>query len=588
MRRKFPLLLALLLITVLFGNAGAVVAATEKKQDLSVDTYFENGTVYTVDAQDSVAQALAVKDGKIIFVGSAVDGAPYKAAAKEVVDLNGGMLLPGFIDGHIHTATMEFFNFNLVGVTDVDEMLKIIEDAVKANPDRASYTGYGYMTSVFEGDELQNGPRKERLDAISPDKSLFIWSFDGHAAWLNSKCFEKIGITKDTESTPGGVIVKDPATGELWGTLKDSAMSMLPEFDLPMDKMTAALNGFHSDLNSLGYTSIMVLPGNGFFPIPWDAYVQLEKDNQLTMRMRGAGIITSWEPEQSLVALKKLQDTYQSELVALTSAKFFSDGVMDSETAYLLEPYSDNPDNMGDAAWEQDALNKAMTGVNQLGVQVHAHAIGDGAVRMVLDAMEYAGNNVTKGDYRNAITHLQLVSPQDIPRFKELGVIAVVQPYWHYREPQYWEAIEHPALGDRAYKEYPMQSFLKNGVVVAYASDYPVTIPPNPFLAMEISVTRNMADGTEYGLPDITDMDDPRYLLWPEERVSVKDAIRGFTANAAYAMFSEDVTGTLEVGKSADMIVIDQNLLTINPLAISDTKVLKTYLRGQKVFDAAE
>ncbi len=282
--------------------------------------------------------------------------------------------------------------------------------------------------------------------------------------------------------------------------------------------------------------------------------------------------------------LAELQERYNGELLALTSAKLFADGVLDNKSALLLEPYTDDPENSGVSVWTQDAMNAAVAAVNARGVQAHTHAIGDGAVRMALDAAQYAADNVQGGDCRNTITHLQLVSEEDMPRFGELDVTAIEQPYWFLKEDSFWAEVEYAAIGERAEDEYPARALLDQGARLAFSSDYPVTEVPNPFLAVEAGVTRNLTEGRENGIRDITDMDDPAYLLGAEERLTVQEMIRGFTADAAYSIFAEDVTGTLEVGKSADMIVIDQDLLTIDPIDISDTGVVRTYLKGQLVY----
>lgn len=598
MKKSLSVLLASLLSVWVFSACStpapesaapdaASVSVAPQAEDLAADIYFENGIVYTVDDADTVTEALAVKDGKIVFVGSAADGQAYKDVAAEVVDLDGGMLLPGFIDSHIHIASPEFFDFSLAGITNVDETMDTIAAYVAANPEKESYLGFGYMTSMFEGDELANGPKKERLDEISPEKPLIVASFDGHAMWLNSAALEAAGITADSVPPPGGLIVHDKATGALWGTLKDSAMSMVQLPTPGEEQLLTALENYNSGLNALGYTSIMAMPGNGFSPVPWAGLSAMEKAGDLTLRVHGGAIVTGWNAQEDLVTLAQLRDTYNSELVRLTTAKLFADGVMDSESAHLLEAYDDNPDSFGATDWQQDTLNEAVASINELGIQAHTHAIGDAATHMALDAYEYARDNTPEGDYRNTITHLQLVADEDYARFAELDVIAVPQPYWHFKQPDYWMPIEAHALGERAENEYPMQSFLDVGVTMAYASDYPVTTNPNPFIAIETAVTRNLADSSEYGVDDITDMDDPAYLLWPEQRVTVQDAIRGFTASGAYAMFAEEETGSLEVGKSADLIVIDRDILTIDPLTISDTVVLQTYLRGVPVYIAA-
>lgn len=594
MRDKKSTICALLLAALLLAACATPAptsapaqpeAASDVPVEAAADTYFENGVIYTADDGQTIAEALAVKDGRIVFVGSAQDGAAYKAAAGEVVDLQGNMMMPGLIDGHIHSVTPDFFDFSLLGLTSAEETLNAIQAHVDANPDKDTYFGFGYMATLFEGAELENGPKKERLDEICPDKPLLIYSFDGHAAWLNSKAFEYCGITADTESTPGGVIVKDES-GALWGTLQDTAMSFTASFPLDQEKLPQALKAFVQQLNSMGYTSIMTLPGNGFFPVPWQAYQEMADAGELTMRVRGASLVTSWQTQQDIETLAQLQAQYDGELLQLIGAKLFADGVADNESAYLLEPYSDSLDDRGVAGWQPQAMNEAVAAINKLGVLAHVHSMGDAATQMSLDAMAYSQTQGNSGDLRNALTHLQLVAEEDFPRFNELGVVAVANPYWHYKAPQYWEAKEYAALGQRAEHEYPMRSFLDSEVVLAFASDYPVTAMPNPFVAIQSGVTRNLVDGAEYMVPDITDPDDPACLLWPEERLDVQEMIRGFTLDAAYAIRAEEETGSLEVGKSADMIVLDRDLLTLDPLEIKDTQVLQTYFMGTLVYRA--
>ncbi|MDL2214296.1 amidohydrolase [Clostridia bacterium OttesenSCG-928-O13] len=596
MKKRGRLSLVLALVLALAAVLGACATPTEEdisgiasslEEALTVDIYFENGVIYTADDKDSMAEALAIQDGEIVFVGSAADGVLYKEAAAEVVDLEGKMMMPGLIDGHIHSLSPDFFDFSLVGILTKEDTMAAIESYVQENPDKETYFGYGYMATVFEGEELTEGPKKERLDEICPDKPMVIYSYDGHAAWLNTKALAYCGITAETESTPGGSIVKDN-NGELWGILHDSAMSFTGDFPLDQETVKTALKEYMYYLNSLGYTSIMTPPGNGFFPVPFDAYQAMADNNELSMRVRGAGIITSWNVEEDLKTLAKLQQQYNSGQVQVIGAKLFMDGVMDNESAFLLQPYVDKPDYYGVAGWEIEALNQAVYAVNEMGLLAHIHSMGDAATRACLDAFEYSQGKLGSNEFRNALTHLQLINKEDIPRFRELGIVAVTDPYWHYKAPFYWEEKEHAVLGERAEHMYPMRSFVENDVALAFASDFPVTPLPNPFIAIETGVTRNLADGAEYDLPNITDMDAPDYLLWPEERLEVMQMLRGYTIGGAYSMFVEDETGSLEVGKSADMIIIDQNLLTVAPLEIKDTLVLGTYFAGQLVYSAQE
>lgn len=553
------------------------------------DTLFTGGVIYTVDDAETIAQALAVKNGKIIFVGNEEDAAAYLGEGTEVVDLAGQFMMPGFVDSHLHSIMPSFFDFSLLGITTMEETIATIQAYVDAHPEKEIFNGFGYLTSLFTGEEAENGPRKERLDEICADRSLSILSYDGHTMWGNSKFFEVNNITYETQSPRGGILVKDEVTRDVWGALKDSAIALGGEDPYDKETLRKELPQFIQLLNSYGYTSIMTLPAFGTMPVPFEAYLALEKEGKLTMRVHGATSVMDFRYEEDLVRLAQAKEKYNTELIKMNTAKFFMDGVVDTRTAYLLEPYLD-VDTLGMAGWELNTLKDVYTRVNEMGVQIHTHAIGDAALRMSLDASTYAKDHTPQGDYRNAITHLQVVNEADIPRLGALDIIAVAQPYWHYRQPEYWDVVEYTAIGERAEREYPMKSFWDTGAIVASSSDYPVTANPNPFEAIQIGVTRNMpfgaADLIEYGLEPISNMDDPLYLNSPEERLTVQQMIRSFTANGAYLLFNEMNTGSLEVGKAADLVIVDQNLLTIDPLLISQTQVLRTYMNGQLVYEA--
>ena len=570
-------------LTLLILAVSTLTACAQKPPVIAADLFFENGVIYTADALDTVAEVLAVKDGVIIFVGSADEGKPYRDGAAEIVDLRGGNLLPGLIDGHIHTITPEFYDFVHFADTSAQQILMTVAEYIASNPNQDTYYGFGFNVGVFEGDEAVKGPRKERLDEICGNKPIIILAMDGHTVWLNSKGFEHFGITADTPAPPGGEIVKDEAGG-IWGTIFNSAISLVSDPQLSESRLSEVLLNYQAMLNSLGYTSIMTIPAEGYINVPWEGYSRLEQDGLLTLRVRGAGILRHWNFEEDFEQTKVLREKYNSSLVKLTAVKIFTDGIIGNKTAYLMEPYSGSEDFYGTAAWKQDDLNHAYKTANSEGYQVHNHVIGDAAVRMALDAAEYARGFSAGIDCRNVLTHILLVHEVDVPRFADLNVIPVVQPYWHFKQPGAWEPIEYPALGIRAEKEWPSKSFIENGATLVFSSDYPATTVPLPFVAIETAVTRNLPDGPLYSVPnDITDINDPGHLLWPEERLDIKDAIRAFTINAAYSIFADDVTGSLEVGKSADLIVTNQDLLSVDPLKISDTLVLRTYFNGKLV-----
>ncbi len=565
------------------------VAFVSARTSEEADLLFENGVVYTVDADDSTAEVLAVRDGRIVFVGSSKDGRQYRGAGTEVVDLEGGLMLPGFFDTHIHApgiAMGELFDFTLGGVYEPDRVEKKIRDYVNAHPDQEAYFGFGYETNAFDGEESGKGPRKERLDAICPDKPMQILAGDGHSMWLNSKALEAAGVTAATPAPHGGIIEKDEKNGAPWGILKDMAMTLARKPSFGTEKMTAALKEYQKMLNSYGCTSVLSVPMfGGIFDVPWEALHRMDVDGELTVKVKGAVIFDSTsdlaEKKKEIV---EIAAKYDGNYLRLTTAKFFADGVVNTRTAYVLEPYADLPQSRGVAMWEQGKLNEAFAKVNEWGLQAHIHAIGDAAVRSALDACEYANAHAPKGDRRNTITHLQMIDPTDIPRFAKLGVVASTQPYWHFKAPGYWEPEEYAAIGARAEREYPSKSLRDAGARLAFSSDSPVTPYPNPLVAIQVGVTRNLVEASLFDLPGIADIDDPEYLLDPAERLPVREMIRGFTANGAYAAFSEREAGTLEVGKAADLIVLDRNILEADPLQIEKTKVLQTYVDGKLVY----
>lgn len=577
MKRIMKTLALVLAVCMMFGCAGALAEG-------AADVVFVGGAIYTVDERDTMAEALAVTDGKISYVG---DGAGAKALigeGTEVIELGGKLMLPGFMDGHIHTVSLDFFDFNLAGIQTLDETMAVIKDYVDAHPEQQSFFGFGYMTAFFTGDEAAFGPRKERLDEIVSDRPIQIIAFDGHTMWANSRAFADCGVTKDTPAPRGGIIEKDPQTGELWGTLKDAASALMGDPVVDPEKLRGALKSFQSTLNGLGYTGIMTIPAYGTFKVPFDGYMALESAGELTLRITGAMPMMSWRVDQDLAALTEAMSKYQSDMVKVTGAKFFMDGVLDGRSAYMLEPYADNPDNVGVPAWLPADVNDAAARVNAAGAQCHIHAMGDAGVRMALDALQYAKDHAP-GDHRNAMTHLQVVDPKDLPRFKALDVIAIVNPYWMLKVPEYWEIIEHTALGERAEHMYPLRSLLDEGVKVVTASDFPVTAVPNPFEAIRLGITRKFAAYGDDGAPLALPYADADLTLWPEERASVRDMIRSLTGSAAYLMGSEDRVGTLEVGKEADLIVLDRNILEIDPVDIQNTRVLKTYVGGRLVHE---
>jgi hypothetical protein len=291
------------------------------------------------------------------------------------------------------------------------------------------------------------------------------------------------------------------------------------------------------------------------------------------MRFRASLYVDPDKGIEQIKLLNEERDKNKGALFQTNAAKIFIDGVVEGSTAYLKEPYKHIPGSHGEMLWKPDKLNKICAELDKNKFQIHVHAIGDAATTTTLDAFAFAETQNGKRDSRDLITHLQLVDPSDISRFRDFGVIAVPQPYWFMKDNYYYN-IQVPYLGDqRAEKEYPMESFFKSGIVVASSSDYPVTIPCNPLIAIQVGITRSGLNTT-----------DPKEILWPEERATLVQMIRSFTINGAYANFLEKETGSIEIGKMADLIVLNKNLFEIPETEINKVKVILTIFEGNEVF----
>ena len=533
----------------------------------------KNGFVYTVDGRRTVAAAVAVRDGRIILVGSDRDAAKYIGSGTSVIDLRGRMVLPGFIDSHCHAAygaAHEGFDIMFTGLKSVDEYKKAIRDFYAAHRDAKFIKGRGWKNTLFG----KTGPDKEIIDKIIPDIPVALDDEGGHATWVNSLTLKLAGITKETKSPRGGVIEHDPATGEPTGTLREGAAGLVSSLfpDYTVEQLMQAIESYQRMAASFGITTAhdatLDVEGNDFH-----AYKNLEKENRLAMRFRASLWVDQKKGLEQVAGLIADRAKNSGPLFQANGAKIYIDGVVEGSTAYLKEPYKHLANFRGEPRWDADKLNAMCAELDRNKFQIHVHAIGDAATGMILDAFAYAAKMNGKRDARNLVTHIQLVAAQDILRFRELGVVAVPQPYWFMKDDYYYN-LQVPYLGQkRADEEYPMESFFRAGVVVASGSDYAVTIPCDPLQAIQIGITRSV--------PGVSD---PREVLWPEERATLDQMIASFTINGAYANFIDDTTGSIEVGKAADLIVLDKNLFRVPAGDIGKVKVVLTFFAGKPVF----
>jgi len=541
---------------------------------MKANLVMKNASVYTVDKERSWAQAIAITDGKIVFVGTDADVQPYIDSGTVVMDMDGKMVLPGFVDSHAHPShTMDFAgNISLYGLDSLDAYQTTIADFVEKYSDREFFRGSGWADSLFPG----LGPSKKILDALIPDRPVALVSYDGHSRWVNSVALERSGITKDTPDPESGRIERDPDTGEPCGVLRETAMKLvdvvIPDYSL--EERKNGLLAYQDMATSVGITlthDAMLDAGS------IAAFNALAEEGKLKMRFRGSINMDpdkEIEPQIEMVLAERAKNIHS--YFQTPAAKIFVDGVVEGGTAYLLEPYAHRPDFRGEPIWDPEILNYTAVALDKEQVQIHVHVIGDAAAHITLDALEQARVLNGKRDSRHLVTHLQLVEPEDIQRFKQLDVVGVPQPFW-FKIDEYYQELALPYLGkERADLQYPMKSFIDAGVVMASASDFPVTIPFDPFIAIQLGMMR-----ASIGEPSSE-------VLWPEERVGLEDMIQSFTYNGAYANFIEKETGSIEVGKCADLIVLNQNLFKIPVNEIAKTRVLITLVDGKEVYRASE
>jgi predicted amidohydrolase YtcJ len=551
--------------------SAAEPSPTEMFTEKYADLVLKNGFVYTVDKKRTEAQALAFKGKKIIYVGDDVGIDPLVGNKTKVIDLKGKMVLPGFIDSHIHAAddVDKLYSVSLSGLYEVDEYKKAIKDYLTKHPDITTLMGSGWDNTSFPPE----GPSKEILDELVSNIPVVLFSIDGHSTWVNSKALELSQITRDTPNPEGGIIERDK-DGNPSGTLREEAtnliVNVLPDYTL--DQIIEGIKYFQDKGHTYGLTTVFI-PGLDVDGDKMKALSQLDKVDGLTMRFRGAFEVQAKDDVSVVSKLVEAREQEKGGLFEVNSIKLFMDGVIDSNTAYLEQSYAHKPDYKGELLWKPEKYNEMCAALDKAGFEIHVHSVGDASTSITLDGFAYARKTNRERDSRHAITHLQLVKPDDIKRFAEFGVVAVPQPYWFVVDYSYDQAIEYIGK-ERADQQYPMKSFFNQGVVVASASDYPVTIHSRPLVAIESGITRATAGET-----------DPEKSLPPaSERVTLDEMIASFTINGAYANFLEKETGSLEVGKMADLVVLDKNLFDLKPNEISTAKELLTIFEGKEVF----
>ena len=540
----------------------------------TADLVLTGGHVHTVDPALPRAEAVAVAGERIAAVGSAVDMAAWIGPRTRVVDLAGRLLLPGFQDAHVHPTSggMDLLECDVREHLGRRETLAAIAAYAAAHPEKAWIVGSGWYMGDFE-----NGtPRREDLDAIVADRPAFLPNRDGHSSWVNSRALELAGVDATTPDPPDGRIERDP-DGTPTGTLHEGAADLVERLipshtDADWDEAFLAGQAYLHRFGITAWQDAIVTPTT------LAIYRRAADSGRLTARVEAA---LWWERDRGGEQVDEFLAVSRSlppGLLRANSVKLMLDGVAETFTAAMVDPYLDASGepttNRGIDFIDPGALKDFVTRLDAAGLQPHFHALGDRAVRNALDAVEAAraANGMT--DTRPHLAHIQVVHPDDLPRFAALGAVANAQPLWACHDPQ-MDVLTIPFLGpERATWQYPFASLLRSGARLAMGSDWSVSTP-DPLVEIEVAVNRLLRHPL---------IDGPAPFL-PAERITLEQAIRGFTMGSAYVNHLDDDTGSITIGKLADLAVVDRDLLAPDAGPIGDARVLATFVGGAAVFE---
>jgi predicted amidohydrolase YtcJ len=527
---------------------------------------YVNARVWTADAAQPAAEAFAVTDGRFVAVGSSKTVRALAGPSTAVVDLGGRRVVPGFIDTHWHLPARRSARLDNAGSVEVIQQ-RLVEYA-KGLPAGSWVVGRGWMPTDFPG----RTAHKRYLDAVFPDRPVVIRDRDGHQALANSRALALAGVTRDTADPDDGRIEREP-DGTPTGLLKEGAAGLVSRllpplsaddtYQLLLEELAAAA--------SFGLTSLTDATDVGLTDNERSAVERALAEGRLTVNYRAAlPLETDIAPER-LAGFVRLRDATRGGLLTYGFAKGMIDGTVDAKTAFMLEPYVGGGN--GTPFLSQDELNRTVATYDRAGLQVGLHAIGDGAIRMALDAYEHAAKANGRRDSRHRVEHVEVPAAADLPRFAQLGVIAATQAIFATPDTATLENYA-PLVGpERASRAQPFKQFDDAGAMQAFGSDYPV-YPMDPLLGIYTAVTRQTRDGKPDG-------------GWhPHNRIGLETALLHYTRDAAYASFDETRTGTISAGKFSDFVVLSRDILDGPPQQLLDTKVLLTVLRGRETWRA--
>ncbi len=536
----------------------------------SASQVLTNGRFWTADERKPWAEAVAIADGKIVAVGSNAEVAKLAGAAAQKIDLGGAFAMPGFNDAHIHFigGGERLFQVDLNSAGSLKEMQERIAKFAKENPGSADdpwVRGFGWQYSNIAG----GLPTRHDLDAVVKDRPVLLSAYDGHTSWANTKAMELAKVTKETQFTGFGEIVRDK-DGNPTGIFKEGAMGLVSRA-VPRptkEHRLAALRRAVKLAASLGMTSIQNAHGS---PEDVALYQELLDKGELTLRVSVAQSIRPGITQQQIDAIAALAKKYNGPMLRVGSVKIVVDGVIETHTAAMLKPYS-NGNTTGTPAWTQEQLNEGVRMADKAGLQVYIHAIGDKGVRMSLDAFENARKVNGPRDHRHRVEHIETVDAAEIPRFKQLNVMASMMPI--HADPGTIEVWANGVGKERLPRSFAWKMLEQAGAHLVFSSDWPSAIDINPIHGLHTAVNRTTTEGKPIG-------------GWlPEQRISLEHALHAYTQAGAFSSFEEKSKGTLAPGMAADIIVLSRDPFKIPAAETHGIRVVRTFLGGREVFSA--
>lgn len=554
------------LFSAIFAFVLSVMCCLEAQPQPAADLIIRNAKVWTVDASLPEAQAVAVIGERIVAVRSNQNIEAWRGPNTRVVDAEGKRLLPGFNDAHVHFTSggQQLDQVELNDAASAQEFIRRIGDRAKKTAKGEWILGGRWDETKWTPAQL---PTKELIDPVTGNIPVAIDRYDGHMILANSAALKLAGITAATPDPPGGVIVRD-AQGDPTGGLKDAASDLVYKVIPPMahDQRRHAVERALAHAASLGVTSVQDMnPEYADIAI----YSELLEEGKLTTRIYAAPLI----PAVDDLAKIGIRRSFGGSYLRLGALKSYADGSLGSRTAYFFEPFSDQPDNRGllsDAMHPVSLMRDRMMKADSVGLQLCTHAIGDAGISAILDIYAEIENQHGARDRRWRIEHAQHMAAKDFDRFAQLHVIASMQPYHAIDDGRWAEArIGH----DRASRTYAFRTFLDHGLRLAFGTDWSVA-PLNPMLSLYAAVTRATLDGKN---PN---------GWFPEQKLTVKEAIEAYTMGSAYAEFQEKEKGSITPGKLADMVLLSDDVLGMDAVKIRAVKVVRTWVGGRVVYDA--